>query len=91
MANVTPEILNGVKNALNVTGTFQDATISGYIAEVMDYMSGAGVSDAIISASVGTIARGVSDLWDNDGGNVKLSPYFMNRVTQLALRSTGGA
>ena len=91
MATVTPEILNGVKNALNVTGTFQDDTISGYIAEVMDYMSGAGVSDAIISASVGTIARGVSDLWDNDGGNVKLSPYFMNRVTQLALRSTGGA
>lgn len=91
MANVTSDILNGVKNALNVTGTFQDDTISGYIAEVMDYMSGAGVSDAIISASVGTIARGVSDLWDNDGGNVKLSPYFMNRVTQLALRSTGGA
>lgn len=91
MATVTTEILNGVKNALNVTGTFQDATITGYISEVMDYMSGAGVSDAIISASVGTIARGVSDLWDNDGGNVKLSPYFMNRVTQLALRSTGGA
>ena len=91
MATVTSDILNGVKNALNVTGTFQDDTISGYIAEVMDYMSGAGVSDAIISASVGTIARGVSDLWDNDGGNVKLSPYFMNRVTQLALRSTGGA
>lgn len=91
MANVTPEILNGVKNALNVTGTFQDDTITGYIVEVMDYMSGAGVSDAIISASVGTIARGVSDLWDNDGGNVKLSPYFVNRVTQLALRSTGGA
>lgn len=91
MATVTSDILNGVKNALNVTGTFQDATISGYIAEVMDYMSGAGVSDAIISASVGTIARGVSDLWDNDGGNVKLSPYFMNRVTQLVLRSTGGA
>lgn len=91
MATVTPEILNGVKNALNVTGTFQDDTISGYIAEVMDYMSGAGVSDAIISASVGTIARGVSDLWDNDGGNVRLSPYFINRVTQLALRSTGGA
>lgn len=91
MATVTPEILAGVKNALNVTGTFQDATITGYIVEVMDYMTGAGVSDAIISASVGTIARGVSDLWDNDGGNVRLSPYFMNRVSQLVLRSTGGA
>lgn len=91
MATVTPEILADVKSALNVTGTFQDATISGYIVEVMDYMSGAGVSDAIISASVGTIARGVSDLWDNDGGNVRLSPYFMNRVSQLVLRSGGGS
>ena len=91
MATVTPEILAGVKSALNVTGTFQDSTISGYIVEVMDYMSGAGVSDAIISASVGTIARGVSDLWDNDGGNVRLSPYFMNRVSQLVLRSGGGS
>lgn len=87
MATVTPEILTGVKNALNVTGTFQDDTISEYIMEVMDYMQGAGVSDAIISASVGTIARGVSDLWDNDGGNVRLSPYFMNRVAQLVYRS----
>lgn len=90
MATVTTEILNGVKNALNVTGTFQDETISGYIAEVMDYMAGAGVSDALISASVGTIARGVSDLWDNDGGNVRLSPYFMNRVAQLVYRSSNG-
>lgn len=91
MATVTTDILTGVKNALNVTGTFQDATISVYIVEVMDYMSGAGVSDAIISASVGTIARGVSDLWDNDGGGVKYSPYFYDRVSQLVLRSNGGA
>lgn len=87
MTTVTDEILQGVKNALNVTGTFQDATISGYIVEVMDYMSGAGVSDAVISASIGTIARGVSDLWDNDGGNVRMSQYFMHRVAQLAYRS----
>lgn len=85
------EILEGVKNALNVTGTFQDATISVYISEVVDYMKGAGVSDSVISASVGTIARGVSDLWDNDGGNVKFSPYFHERVSQLALRSGAGS
>lgn len=91
MATVTTDILTGVKNALNVTGTFQDATISVYIAEVMDYMKTAGVSDANISASVGTIARGVSDLWDNDGGGVKYSPYFYDRVSQLVLRSNGGA
>lgn len=87
MATVTTEILQGVKNALGITGDFQDETLSRYIMEVMDYMRGAGVSDAIISASIGTIARGVSDLWDNDGGNVKLSPYFMNRVAQLVYRS----
>lgn len=85
------EILEGVKNALNVTGTFQDATISVYISEVVDYMRGAGVSDSVISASVGTIARGVSDLWDNDGGGVKFSPYFHERVSQLVLRSGAGS
>lgn len=84
---VDETILTGVKQALGITGTFQDATISGYIVEVMDYMRGAGVSESLISASIGTIARGVSDLWDNDGGNVHLSQYFMNRVAQLVYRS----
>lgn len=82
-------ILTAVKNALGVTGTFTDATISVYIDEVVDYMRGAGVSAAVIAASPGVIARGVSDLWDNDGGNVKFSPYFHERVTQLVMRSGG--
>ena len=83
-------ILTAVKNALGVTGTFTDATIQVYINEVVDYMHGAGVSTAVIHASPGVIARGVSDLWDNDGGNVKFSPYFHERVTQLVMRSVGG-
>ena len=82
-------ILTAVKNALGVTGTFTDATITVYIDEVVDYMHGAGVSAAVIAASPGVIARGVSDLWDNDGGNVKFSPYFHERVTQLVMRSGG--
>lgn len=82
-------ILTAVKNVLGVTGTFTDATITVYIDEVVDYMHGAGVSAAVIAASPGVIARGVSDLWDNDGGNVKFSPYFHERVTQLAMRSGG--
>lgn len=84
------EILTAVKAALGVTGTFTDNTISIYIDDVIDYMSGAGVSQGIISASPGVIARGVSDLWDNDGGNVKFSPAFHERVAQLVLRSNGG-
>ena len=83
-------ILTGVKNALSITGTYMDATISIYIDEVTDYMTNAGVSPALIAASVGTIARGVADLWTNTAGDGKLSPYFMNRVTQLALKSRGG-
>lgn len=82
-------ILTAVKNALGVTGTFTDTTISVYIDEVVDYMHGAGVTAAVIAASPGVIARGVSDLWDNDGGNVKFSPYFHERVSQLVMRSGG--
>lgn len=80
-------ILTGVKNALGITGTYMDETINVYIEEVTDYMLSAGVTDSIIIASVGVIARGVNDLWNNSAGNGKLSPYFYDRVTQLAMRS----
>lgn len=80
-------LLAGVKNALGITGTFMDATISIYIDEITDYMSNAGISAAVIPASVGVIARGVNDLWNNNAGNGKLSPYFYDRVSQLALKS----
>lgn len=83
-------MLTAVKNALGVTGSFTDATIQVYIDEVVDYMQGAGVTQSVIAASPGVIARGVSDLWDNDGGNVKFSPYFHERVTQLVMKSTRG-
>lgn len=83
-------ILAGVKNALGITGTYMDATIAIYIDEVTDYMTNAGVSASIISASVGVIARGVNDLWNNNAGNGKLSPYFYDRVSQLVLKSAAG-
>ena len=82
-------ILSGVKSALGVTGNFMDATISLYIDEVTDYMTNAGVNADLISASVGVIARGVNDLWNNSAGNGKLSPYFYDRVSQLVLKSGG--
>ena len=80
-------VLQGVKNALGITGTFMDDTLNVYIDEVTEYMSNAGVSDGLLTASVGVIARGVNDLWNNSAGNGKLSPYFYDRVTQLAMRS----
>lgn len=80
-------LLEAVKSALGITGNFTDNTISVYIDDVVDYMLGAGVSQSVIMRSAGVVARGVSDLWDNDGGNVKYSPYFHERVSQLALRT----
>lgn len=80
-------ILTGVKNALGITGNFMDDTLNVYIEEVTSYMSNAGVTDSIILASVGVIARGVNDLWNNNAGAGKLSPYFYDRVTQLAMLS----
>ena len=82
-------ILNGVKAALGVTSDFMDATISLYIDDVTDYMSGAGVPGSVIAASVGVIARGVNDLWTASSGDAKYSPYFYDRVSQLVLRSRG--
>ena len=81
------KLLANVKQALGETSDFADGMISIYIEEVLDYMKNAGVSDSIANASAGVVARGVSDLWDNDGGGVKFSPYFHERVTQLALKS----
>ena len=81
------QLLAKVKLALGETSDFADSMIAIYIDEVLDYMKNAGVSDSIANVSAGVVARGVSDLWDNDGGNVKFSAYFHERVTQLALKS----
>ena len=85
MAEVT--ILDKVKSALGITGNYQDATLNIYIDEVKAYMLDAGISEEIINAdnSAGVIARGVTDLWNYNGGAGKLSDYFYQRVSQLAL------
>lgn len=82
-------VLESVKSALGITGTYQDATLKIYIDEVMAYMVDAGVPESVINsnASVGVIARGVTDLWNYNGGAGKLSDYFYQRVSQLAYSS----
>lgn len=77
--------MTGVKNALGITGTYQDTTISEYIDEVVDYLTEAGVSASNIS--VGIVARGVSDLWNYGASEGKLSEYFMHRAAQLTYKS----
>lgn len=80
------ERLERVKTLLGVSGTYHDSIISGYIAETMAYMRDSGVHETVTKSesAVGAIARGVSDLWNYGAGGANLSPYFMQRVTQLA-------
>ena len=76
--------LEMVKNALGIVGDYQDATLTVYLNEVMDFLEDSGVTEANITA--GLVARGVSDLWDYGSGTGKLSTYFMQRAAQLAYR-----
>lgn len=75
-------MLDKVKNALGITGNYQDDTVIVYINEVKAYLKSAGVSDALLNddSISGVIARGVSDLWNGEG---KFSPYFYERAIQL--------
>lgn len=87
------DILSNVKSALGITGTYQDDTLNVYIEEVKGYMESAGVSEELLKSemSAGVIARGVTDLWNYNGGAGKLSDYFYQRVSQLAYKSKEAA
>lgn len=81
-------MLEQIKNNLGITGTYQDKTIQGYIDEVKQFLLDGGVAKEIVEAdsSVGIITRGVADLWNYGSGGTSLSPYFLQRATQLALK-----
>lgn len=78
-------MIDDVKNALGVTGTYQDATIQTYIDEVKAFLIDAGIQEANITS--GVVARGVSDLWNYGAGEGKLSEYFKQRAAQLSYKS----
>lgn len=81
-------MLEKVKQYLGITGTYQDATIQGYIDEVKQFLIDGGVDKKIVDAdtSVGIITRGVADLWNYGSGGTSFSPYFLQRATQLAFK-----
>lgn len=84
------DMLTSVKSALGITGDYQDGTLNVYIDEVNEYLKSAGVPSTVIGtkASAGVVARGVADLWNYGAGEGKLSPYFYERVIQLAAGSS---
>lgn len=77
-------MIDDVKDALGIMGDYQDKTLTVYIDEVIDFLKSAGVPSGKITS--GVVARGVSDLWNYGAGEGKLSSYFMQRASQLALR-----
>lgn len=79
--NVT---IDDIKNALGITGDYQDETLAVYIDEVVAFLVDAGVDRSKITS--GIVARGVSDLWNYGGAEGTLSQYFIQRATQLALK-----
>nr|DAS45609.1 MAG TPA: tail connector protein [Caudoviricetes sp.] len=82
------ELLAEVKKRIGVTGNYQDDTIGGHIQDVKDFMTDAGVSEEVMLSKkiIGAVTRGVSDLWNYGSGNGEFSPYFFQRVTQLAYK-----
>lgn len=78
------QMLESVKAALGIEGTYQDTTITEYINEVKAFLIRAGVRESDITP--GVVSRGVADLWSYGAGGGKLSEYFMQRATQLSYR-----
>lgn len=77
-------MIDDVKNALGITGIYQDNTLNQYITEVKAFLVDAGVPEAKITS--GIVSHGVADLWNYGAGEGKLSSYFMMRASQLALK-----
>ena len=80
--NVT---LEDIKNALGITGDYQDTTLQIYFNEVVDFLKDAGVKESNITK--GIVARGVSDLWNYGMGEGRLSEYFYQRASQLSYKN----
>lgn len=81
----TDPTLAAVKEALNIGGTYQDGSITEWIAETKAFLAGAGVSEE--NMTNGLIARGVADLRNYGSGEGDFSGYFKTRAIQAALRS----
>jgi hypothetical protein len=85
------DLLLECKKGLNipVASTNFDGTLNQKIVAVKTYMSGAGVSEELLTngLAVGAIVMGVTDIWNIQGGGIKFSPLFYDFITHLAIKS----
>lgn len=82
---MTDNILEKVKSALHISGTFQDDALRIYIDEVKQFLLDGGVNENVVESrySVGVIVRGVIDLWNYGSGGTDYSEAFLKRAYQL--------
>lgn len=82
------DMLEHVKMCLGITDDFHNVTLQNYIEEVQAYLQGAGVPETVTKSKEcgGVVTRGVADLWNYGSGGTDLSPYFIKRAAQLALK-----
>ena len=80
MAEMTED--EQLKDSLGITGNYQDARLLGYLREIKQYLTDAGVPKENLSSSavMGVLSRGVNDLLYSG----ELSAYFKERVIQLS-------
>lgn len=85
------ELLQEIKYRLGITGDYHDNLLKSLAQDVKEYLYDGGVSKKVVEskASVGVIARGVSDLWNFGSGDGKFSEVFYQRAIQLCLKRDG--
>lgn len=74
--------VDDIKALLGITGTAQDATLTGWMDTTKTFVRNAGVPESAMDA--GLIARGVADLWNYGAGEGKFSQAFLMMVAQRA-------
>lgn len=78
------QYLKSVKDALGITGSYQDDTLTEWINETVAFLKDGGVAEANITP--GIVARGVADLWNYGSGDGHFSTYFLQRAAQLSYK-----
>lgn len=83
------ELLEKVKDGLNVSGIYNNNVLLPKVLAVKGYMLNAGITLEQIESDLGIVCLtiGVNDIWNLSSGEVKFSFAFDMIVTQLQVVS----
>lgn len=79
------EILQEVKIRLAITDSYHDKMLLSFIEDAKSYLVSVGITEELLNnrKSLGILARGVVDLWNNKPSDGDFSSIFMQRAIQL--------